>query len=106
MLKTYVLDTNVLIQAPHALNSFEDNNVVLPVAVLEELDAHKKDDGEKGHNTRQIIRFLENLRKSGNLLEGVELPSGGLLRLEKNYSDILLPDSWRNGSADNRILKV
>lgn len=106
MLKTYVLDTNVLIQAPHALNSFEDNNIVLPVAVLEELDMHKNDDGEKGHNARQIIRFLENLRQQGNLLDGVTLPDGGTLRLEKNFSDIRLPETWRNASSDNRILRV
>lgn len=106
MLKTYVLDTNVLIQAPHALNSFEDNHIVLPVAVLEELDMHKNDDGEIGHNARQIIRFLENLRQRGNLLDGVTLPDGGTLRLEKNFSDIRLPETWRNSSSDNRILRV
>lgn len=106
MLKTYVLDTNVLIQAPHALNSFEDNNIVLPVAVLEELDMHKNDDGERGHNARQVIRFLENLRQQGNLLDGVTLRDGGTLRLEKNFSDINLPETWRNASSDNRILRV
>lgn len=106
MLKTYVLDTNVLIQAPHALYSFEDNNIVLAVAVLEELDSHKKDEGEKGHNARQVIRFLESLRQRGNLLDGVELPGGGTLRLEKNYAEIKLPDTWKDNSADNRILKV
>ena len=41
MQKTYVLDTNVLIQAPYALQSFEDNHLVLPLAVLEELDDEK-----------------------------------------------------------------
>ncbi len=45
MQKTYVLDTNVLIQAPSALQSFEDNHLVLPIAVLEELDALKNSDG-------------------------------------------------------------
>ncbi|MDL2298872.1 PhoH family protein [Synergistaceae bacterium OttesenSCG-928-D05] len=106
MLKTYVLDTNVLIQAPHALRSFEDNNVVLPVAVLEELDRLKNEDGERGANARQVIRYLESLRETGNLLEGVTLPEGGTLRLETNHSDIKLPDSWRDNTSDNRILKV
>ena len=50
MKKIYVLDTNVLIQAPHALKCFEDNEVVLPLVVLEELDAHKRDEGERGAN--------------------------------------------------------
>ena len=46
MQKTYVLDTNVLIQAPYALQSFEDNHIVLPLAVLEELDGLKRAEGE------------------------------------------------------------
>ena len=48
MIKTYVIDTNVLIQAPYAVNCFEDNQIVLPVAVLEELDNLKKPMGKEG----------------------------------------------------------
>ncbi len=59
MQKTYVLDANVLLQAPYALESFEDNHIVLPLAVLEELDALKGADGEAGNNARQALRFLE-----------------------------------------------
>ena len=58
MQKTYVLDTNVLIQSPRALLSFEDNSIVLPLAVLEELDALKTTDGERGANARACIRML------------------------------------------------
>ena len=57
MQKTYVLDTNVLIQAPYALESFEDNHIVLPLAVLEELDGLQREEGEQGGNARQVIRF-------------------------------------------------
>ncbi|MCD7907012.1 MAG: PIN domain-containing protein, partial [Clostridium sp.] len=53
MIKTYVIDTNILIQEPHAIHCFEDNRVVLPVAVLEELDNLKKAEGEKGANARK-----------------------------------------------------
>ena len=56
MQKTYILDTNVLIQAPYALQSFEDNHLVLPLAVLEELDGLKNAEGERGANARQVIR--------------------------------------------------
>ena len=73
MQKTYILDTNVLIQAPYALQSFEDNHLVLPLAVLEELDGLKNAEGERGANARQVIRYLESLRTAGNLLEGVPL---------------------------------
>lgn len=68
MIKTYVVDTNVLIQAPYAVQCFEDNHVVLPVVVLEELDNLKKAEGEKGANARKAIRLLENLRRKGDLL--------------------------------------
>lgn len=106
MPKTYVLDTNVLIQAPYALNSFEDNRVVLPLAVLEELDGLKNSDGECGSNARQAIRTLERLRLAGQLTEGVPLPGGGSLRLEVNHVDVSLPDGLHPSSRDNRILKV
>ena len=46
MIKIYVVDTNILLQAPYAIESFEDNSVVLPMVVLEELDHFKKADGE------------------------------------------------------------
>ena len=70
MKKIYVLDTNVLIQAPHALKCFDDNEVVLPLVVLEELDTHKRDDGERGANVREAIRILEQLRGQGDLVVG------------------------------------
>lgn len=61
MAKTYVLDTNVLIQAPYALQCFEENHLVLPLVVLEELDGLKKAEGERGYNARQAICSLEYL---------------------------------------------
>lgn len=106
MAKTYVVDTNVLIQAPYAVNCFEDNEVILPVAVLEELDNLKKSENEKGSNAREAIRILEQLRRKGNLLEGVELACGGRLRVEKNYIDVKLPPDLPEEKMDNRILKV
>ncbi len=62
MEKIYILDTNVLIQAPYAVECFEDNEVVLPMTVLEELDNLKKEEGEKGANVRKAIRILETHR--------------------------------------------
>lgn len=106
MIKTYVIDTNVLIQAPYAVNCFEDNQIVLPVAVLEELDNLKKADGERGANARKAIRILEELRRNGDLLAGVGLESGGRLRVEKNFVDVTLPPDLPDDKMDNRILKV
>ena len=52
MIKSYVIDTNILIQAPYACQCFEENRVILPLVVLEELDGLKKAEGEKGANAR------------------------------------------------------
>lgn len=106
MIKTYVLDTNVLIQAPDAIERFEEHRVVLPLAVLEELDHLKNADGEKGANARAAIRLLEWLRQNGDLTEGVELPSGGRLNIEKNFINEVLPEDLPEERMDNRILKV
>ena len=106
MVKTYVIDTNVLIQAPYAMQCFEENQVVLPLVVLEELDGLKKADGERGANARRAIRFLEKLRGRGDLLQGVPLDNGGFLRVEANCVDVELPESLPEDKADNRILKV
>ena len=106
MQKTYVLDANVLLQAPYALESFEDNHIVLPLAVLEELDDRKGADGEAGSNARQVLRFLEGLRLQGDLVKGVTLPSGGTVRLEVNHVDAALPQGIEPGSRAGRVLKV
>ena len=106
MTKTYVLDTNVLIQAPYALECFEDNQLVLPLVVLEELDGLKKAEGEKGANARAAVRKLEGYRQKGDLLKGIELPGGGILRIEKNFVQVELPSDLPDDKPDNRILKV
>jgi len=69
-MKCYVLDTNVLIQTPTSMDVFEENQIVIPLVVVEELDRLKTAEGEKGANARKAIRRLENLRQTGDLLEG------------------------------------
>ncbi len=73
MKKTYVIDTNILIQAPHAFLCFEENDVV---------------------------RMLEQYRNQGDLLQGVTLPDGGTLRIEKNYKAVELPEDMPEDKAD------
>ena len=70
MTKTYVIDTNVLIQAPYALECFEDNNLVLPLVVLEELDGLKKADSEKGANAKAAVRALKCYRQDRGIYPG------------------------------------
>ena len=83
-MKNYVIDTNVLIQAPNALWAFQENRIVIPLVVVEELDHLKKAEGEKGANARKVIRCLEQLRHQGDLLKGVrigqQLPFSSLYR--------------------------
>ena len=106
MVKIYVVDTNNLLQAPYAIESFEDNAVVLPMVVLEELDHFKKAEGEVGANARRVIRCLEQIRQKGDLLKGVPLGNGGVIRVEKNFVDVKLPGDLAEEAADNRILRV
>lgn len=71
--KTYVLDTNVLLHNPKSLFVFQENNVVIPFTVLEELDKFKGVNSEIGRNARECIRYLDRLREQGDLTEGVNL---------------------------------
>lgn len=104
--KTYVLDTNVLLYSPYSILSFGENNVVIPEVVLEELDMFKKDKSDLGANAREAARIIDNLRKEGNLSNGIVLPGGGVLRVEMNHYNVEIPSSWDRKKADNRILQV
>ncbi len=106
MKKTYVIDTNVFIQAPYATNCFDDNDIVIPLVVLEELDGLKKSDGDKGANARAAVRILESYRVKGDLLAGIATENGGSIRIEKNYVSVSLPQDLPDDKPDNRILMV
>jgi len=105
MKKIFVLDTNVLLHDPRAIFSFEDNDVVIPIVVIEELDKFKKDVNEIGRNARQVSRILDEYRQKGKLSQGVKLDQGGCLRVELNHqSPERLPSELIATKADNRIL--
>lgn len=106
MKKTYVLDTNVILYSPTSILSFGDNDVIIPEVVLEELDSFKKDKSDLGANARYAARLIDKLRKQGKLNEGIDLESGGRLRVEMNHHDTEIPASWNKDKADNRILQV
>ncbi|MDD4870144.1 MAG: PhoH family protein [Kiritimatiellae bacterium] len=105
MTKTFVLDTNVLLHNAESIESFADNTVVLPMAVIEELDKFKAHTDELGRNARQVIRRLDALRVSGNLRDGVQLKNGGTLKIM-----VSLPNDVDTGlevnMADNMILRL
>jgi len=79
--KNYILDTNVLLHDPNSLLNFQDNNVVIPIEVIEEIDTFKRESSELGQNARTVSRMLDGLRAQGSLSEGVTLPNGGRLRI-------------------------
>jgi PhoH-like ATPase len=109
MRKTFVLDTNVLLHDPAALTRFEDNNIVIPIEVVEEIDRFKRDPAEKGRNARQVSRLLDELRTKGNLADGVPNgDQGGTLKIVFCRSETLsqLPPELKSGNGDNNILAV
>ena len=108
MPKIYILDTNVLLHDPGAMFCFEENDVVIPITVIEEVDRFKRDLSEKGRNARTVSRWLDDLRNKGHLQDGVPLGKGGQLRVAFHHDQTLdqLPVELHGDSADNRILAI
>jgi len=80
--KTFILDTNVLLLDPLAINKFgSDNKVFIPLTVIEELDRFKKDQNENGRNARYFSRLIDGFRSQGSLFKGVKLDNGGTLQV-------------------------
>ena len=126
-IKTFVLDTNVLLHSSQSLESFKDHDVVIPMAVIEELDKFKKNSDELGRNARRVIRALDRLREltsdvPGSLRNGVELAlinpaaSGRLFVLSapnlpaddpiRQSVDNVFGSELDLQSPDNRILRI
>lgn len=107
MKKIFVLDTNVLLHDPQAIFAFDDNEVIIPAVVLEEIDSKKRLADELGRNARSVSRLLDGMRESGRLHEGIPLPSGGLLKVELNHRSFMrVQEMFGEMSNDNRILAV
>jgi PhoH-like ATPase len=87
--KTFVIDTNVLLHDPEAIKTFANHDIVIPLAVLEELDSIKRLSDEIGQNSRYAIRYIDSLRKMGNLYEGVKIEQDIRIRLhlDGKYAD-------------------
>ena len=78
-MKNYILDTTVLLHDPNAMFAFKENNVIIPIIVIEEIDRFKNDITETGRNAREVSRILDRLRKTGSLSEGVKIRNSGTL---------------------------
>lgn len=103
MIKNYILDTNVLLQDPEAIYEFEDNVVIIPIGVLEELDKFKKDNTELGRNARQISRYLDDLRTQGDLRHGIPLETGGILKVRYNGN---LESFYKEQNIDLHVIHI
>lgn len=107
-LKTYVLDTSVLLSDPHALRNFAEHSLIVPVVVISELEA-KRHHPELGYFARTALRYLDDLRvKYGRLDAPVPVNEvEGTLQVELNHTDPeVLPPGFRLGDNDSRILAV
>ena len=109
--KIFVLDTSVILYNHNALNSFEDNDVVIPITVLEELDNFKKGNEIKNFEAREFIRIMDRLSSKGTLQDWIELefPNAGMFRVqmdelpEKGMDAIKL---FGDDKPDHRILNA
>jgi PhoH-like ATPase len=102
--KTFVIDTNVLLHNPNALFLFADNEVVIPFDVIEELDKFKTNNDDLGRNARTVIRHLDRFREQGNLREGVAIEqTGGRVRVVLEEDQQLCAGLTAN-TPDNRII--
>jgi PhoH-like ATPase len=103
--KTYVIDTSVLLSDPRALFKFKEQEVVIPIIVINELDK-KRHDPEIGYYARQALRHLDDLRQEHERLDfPIQVGDGGTLRVELNHIDqSVLPSGMQLGDNDSRIL--
>ena len=102
--KTYVLDTSVYLTDSNCINSFLNNDIVIPLKVLEEIDKHKKRQDSVGSQARSTIRSLDALRDKGSLSKGVRIEKGmGMIRVS-SYNPFSLPDDLDLEDPDNQII--
>ena len=105
MRKIFVLDTNVLIHDPYSIYNFRGNDIYLPIEVIEEIDKLKQKPNTAIH-ARMASRVLVEIRKEGNLSDGIELPNDIFFKVEKIADISMLPEGLRKDVIDNHIIAV
>lgn len=110
--KHFVIDTNVLLHNPDGLFVFQENHLIIPYPVIEELDAMKRREDDVGRNARTAIRHLDRIRREGVLTEGVDLSvlgaasRGATGRIWIDTQDYNRPAILSEDKPDNRIIAV
>ncbi len=107
--RSYVLDASILLHDPEIFSHFKNHHVILPSVVLEELDRKKSQNDEIGKHARQVMRFIDNVSKRGNIRQGINLDNGSSLRVlldseEKRKKD--LPAFFTPDRARHRLLST
>lgn len=104
--KTFVIDTNVLLHDPHSILQFSRHHVIIPMAVLEELDKMKRLPNELGKNAREAIRLLDSLKTvgKGDLHEGVHLKNGATIKILPDLKEAAHKYAFEMSINDNRII--
>ena len=101
--KVFILDTSVLLYDKNSIHSFPDSEVIIPLIVLDEVDRFKEKIGVVGEAARYVNRYLDEIRKNGNIHEGIEIETGQIIKVEiKNNASV--PEGLDPKSADNRII--
>ena len=103
--KLFVLDTSVLIYHEDSIHAFAGHDVIIPLEVLEEIDGLKQGQNKAGNSARYVNRFLDELRGSGSLSEGIFLDNGQKITVSLD-SDMSIMPSGADDSRDNRIISV
>ncbi len=107
MKKIFVLDTSVILYDPQCIFKFDENVIVIPITVLEEMDRFKKDLTEIGRNARQFARYLDQFRKKGPLATGVSINKNGTLIIDLfRDTEKYLPKELPHDKNDHKILSV
>ena len=103
--KTYIIDTSVYLSDPNCLFKFQNNDIIIPLKVLEEIDKHKTRQDSVGFNARQTIKHLDMLREKGSLSKGLRIDKGlGMLKVCSSTSH--LPPDLDPEIPDHKILGV
>jgi len=104
MKKKYVLDTSVYLTSADAVHAYGNDDIIVPLIVLEEIDNHKKRQDLAGANARRIIRIFDALREKGNLNKGVRIGKGKGILTIKDFEKTVLPSSYDHNVPDNMII--
>lgn len=104
--KTFIIDTNVILHSPYCLETFQENDIVIPAICIEELDKFKNFYDLKGFYSREFIRYFEKLIENRDPLKGISLKKGGKLFIRYLRKDISLPHDFDTNKNDNLILKI